>query len=60
MVDLKAILNTVPTIQAASLAHEGYKLSKGKKKHLNLVGYGTKAIVGTALIKTESDLIGGI
>ena len=56
MVDFKGLLNVVPTIQAASLVSEGVNLSK-KKKRLSLLGYGTKVIIGTSLIKAESDLI---
>ena len=59
MVDFKAILNVVPTVQAASLVSEGLP-SKRKKKHLDLFKYGTRAIVGTGLIQAEEDLIASV
>ncbi len=58
---LKDIAGLVPTVHAAALLQENVKIAKKKdKKAGDLVGLGLKNIVGTSLIKVESDIIAGI
>lgn len=57
----KEILKIAPTLQAASLVGENIKVAKKKNKSTkDIVGLGVKNIVGTNLIKLESDLIEGL
>ena len=54
------ILRVVPTIQAVALLNQNIKFAKKKKKKLNdYVSLGAGTIIGTALIKEESDFIEG-
>ena len=58
---IKNILGLVPTIQAAALVGENLKVAKKKDKSMgDMIGLGMKNIVGTSLIKTESDLIASL
>jgi hypothetical protein len=58
---VKSIMGLVPTIQAASLVGENLKVAKKKDKNVgDMIGLGMKNIVGTSLIKVESDLIAGL
>jgi hypothetical protein len=52
----KDILQTVPTLQAASLVGN---LAKKKKKR-RLIGDATEIFVGVPLIQSSSQLIGGL
>jgi len=57
----KNILNIIPTIQAAALVGENLKVAKKKDKKVeDIVGLGLKNIVGTSLIKVESNLISSL
>jgi len=70
----KSIMNIIPTVQAASLATALSKIPKkdgsGKGVRANrgrsgcdtteMIGLGTKGIVGTSLIKVNADLIAGL
>ena len=54
----KKILETIPSIKAASLAGSNIKDLEAKpKKKPKLVKSAVKNIVGISLIKTEADLI---
>lgn len=58
---MKALLGIVPTLHSAALLGENIKFAKKKdKKATDFVGMGMKNIVGTKLIKSEADLIGGL
>ena len=58
MMDVKPILNAAVALQAASLAGESLKLArKKKKKPKDFLSAGTGLIVGSALIKSESDFL---
>ena len=58
---VKTLLSIAPTLQAAALAGENLKVAKKKDKKVgDIVGLGVKNIVGTSLIKTQFDLIGGL
>lgn len=57
----KAIAKLIPTLQAAALAGENLKVVKKKKiKTKDMIGMGTKNIVGISLIKINADLIGDL
>ena len=54
------IMRLIPTIQAAQLAKANIDVSKKKSSTKDLIGLGTKNIVGIELIKLESGLIAGL
>lgn len=55
----KDILKVVPTLQAASLVKHNLEATQKKKLKTNdMVNLGVTNIVGTNLIKIESDFIG--
>ena len=57
----KDILKVAPTLQAVALVGENLKVAKKKDKSVgDMVGLGVKNVVGTSLIKTESDLIASL
>jgi hypothetical protein len=56
--EYKNIMRLIPTIQATHLAGQNLKAMKNKPmKTKEMMRLGVKNIVGTTLIKTESDLI---
>jgi hypothetical protein len=58
---MKNIIGLIPTMQSIALVNENLKIATKKKvKTKDLVGLGMKNIVGTSLIKVESDLISGL
>jgi len=58
---IKNIMNLVPTMQAVALVKENVKTAKKKKvKIKDLVGLGTKNIIGIEFIKIESNLISNL
>lgn len=57
----KNILELIPTIHAASLAGSIAKDATKKEKNIDdILHSATKALVGTSLIKVESNLIAGL
>ena len=57
----KNIAQLIPTLQAAALVGENIKLAKKKNKtSKDMIGMGTKNIVGISLIKVNADLIAGL
>lgn len=57
----QSIAKLIPTLQSIALVSENLKLTKKKKvKTKDMIGIGTKNIVGISLIKIESDLIAGL
>jgi len=57
----KDIAKLIPTLQASALAGENLKVVKKKKiKTKDMIGMGTKNIVGISLIKINADLIGDL
>ena len=59
----KAILGIVPTMQSVALAGEAYKaVPKGKKKTSvkKMLKSGANIIIGSSLIKTNAEFIGGM
>jgi hypothetical protein len=57
----KDIANLIPTIQSAQLVNENIKSLKGKKKTTkDMLDMGMKNIVGTEMIKVNSQLIGSL
>ena len=56
--NIKNILNIIPTVQSAQLAGENLKvLDKKKTKTKDMLNLGVKNVVGIELIKAESGLI---
>lgn len=54
------ILKIVPTMQSVAVASNAYRLVKKKKKKTgDFVNTGVSSIVGAAMIKEESDFLGG-
>jgi len=61
LVDVKPILRLAPMLQAAALVGNSMKLLKKKKKRAkDFLGVAATGIVGTALIKEQSDFIESI
>ena len=59
--DIKNIANIIPLAQAASLANENVKvLNKKKVNSKDMLKLGVTNIVGTSIIKMESDFIGSL
>ena len=59
--DVKPILGVATIAQSAALAGHSLKFAKKKKKTAkDFVNVAATTIVGSALIKSESDFIGGI
>ena len=57
----KDILKVIPTLQAASLVKHNVDVAKKKElKTKDMVDLGVTNIVGTNLIKIESQFIGGL
>ena len=58
---VKDLMNVIPMIQSASLVGENIKvLNKKKIGSKDIVSLGIKNVVGTSLIKMESDFIGDL
>ncbi len=58
---VKSILNLIPTVQATQLVGENLKVIQKKDKSIkDIVGLGVKNIIGTRLIQVESQLIGNL
>ena len=52
------ILKVIPTLHSAALLHDNVKfLDKKKKKSKDYIKQGVKNVVGTSLIKAESDFL---
>ena len=61
MTAYKDIMKIVPSVQATALAADLAKESKKKQKSMgDLIRMGTKSIVGTELIKIQSDSIASL
>jgi len=56
----KAIMNLIPTIQAAALVSANVKQAKKKQNVKSITELGVTNIVGTSLIQVEAGLIGGL
>lgn len=56
----KKIAELIPTMQSLSLVNENIKQSKKKNTTKSMIKLGTKNILGTSLIKVNTDLIGGL
>lgn len=55
---MDSILKVIPTIQSAALVERNLKLlKKKKKKSKDFVSAGVDTLVGTAIIKAESDFL---
>ena len=55
---MDSILKVIPTIQSATLVERNLKLlKKKKKKSKDFVSAGVDTLVGTSLIKAESDFL---
>jgi len=58
---IKDIANIIPTMQSVALVSENIRFAKKKKKKMgDFVSMGATNIVGTTLIKAESDFIAGM
>jgi len=59
--DIKNIANLIPLAQAATLVNENVKvLNKKKVNSKDMLKLGVTNIVGTSIIKMESDFIGSL
>jgi len=57
----KQIAGLIPTMYSVALLGENLKiLNKKKTKSKDFLGLGMKNIIGTSLIKVESDIIAGL
>lgn len=57
---MKNIMNLIPTMQSVALVNENLKATKKKQTTKSMMGLGMKNIVGTSIIKIESDMIAGL
>jgi hypothetical protein len=56
--NVKPILNTAVALESVALLSGSYKLAKKKKKRAgDLINTGVGIVVGSALIKSQSDFI---
>jgi hypothetical protein len=61
MVDVKPILNAGLAAQSAALASDSFSLLRKKKKRASdFLGTGVRSMVGTSLLKSQAELIGGM
>lgn len=56
-INIKPILGIAPLVQSAVLAEHSFGLLKKRKKR-KLFGVAADTMIGTAIIKAESDMIG--